>query len=119
MSTFDWTVLAAAIAVAYALLVGAKELTHEIRRRLRRRRVRAELAAVSRGRARVREAARVDGTRGPHVAAVHPLSTRNAGTPARDPSIGVDQVIAERRARFLRHLDERGLCVDDVRIESR
>jgi len=50
---------------------------------------------------------------------VHPLSTRNAGTPARDPSIGVDQVIAERRARFLRHLDERGLCVDDVRIESR
>jgi len=115
VSRFDWLVLVVAFPLAYALLVGAKELTHEIRRRLRRRRVRAELAAVSRRSARVSAARRS----GPRVAPVSALSARDAGVPRRDPVIGIDQVIAERRAKFLQHLDDRGLCVDDVRIESR
>jgi hypothetical protein len=115
LGTYDYVVLAVAIAVAYALLVGAKELTHEIRRRLRRRAVRAEMDAVSRRETRVREALRT----GPRSAEVHPLPARDARVPPRDPTIGVDQVIAERRRKFLAHLDDRGLCVDDVRIESR
>jgi hypothetical protein len=115
MSTYDVAVILIALVVAYALLRGAQELTHEIRRRLRRRAVRAELADLLRARASGHGAA---GER-PLVAEVSAVPTRDAGHPRRDPVIGVDQVIAERRARFLRHLDDRGLCIDDVRIESR
>ena len=115
MSTYDVAVIIAALLVALGLLLGAKELTHEIRRRLRRWRVRSEMAPLPHRETRVSQGSQ----RRPAVPALHPLPAPDTGRPVRDEVIGIDQMLLERRAKFLQHLDDRGLCLDELHIEPK
>jgi hypothetical protein len=116
MSPYDWSVIGAALLVAVGLLIGAREIAYEVRHRVRRRRVRAEMAALSARVARTH----AGGQRRPAAAAVPPLLAPDAGRAVRDPVIGVDQVTVEaRRAAFGLQLAADGQYVDELRIEPK
>lgn len=115
MSAYDVAVLLTALLVAAGLLVGGRKASHAIRRAIRRYRLRADLAQMSDWRARVLE----DTRRRTASAALPPLPEADWRRAVRDPVIGVDQAVAERRARFLVSLADADRYVDDLRIERK